>query len=363
MKKYLLIAAAFLAVIVVAAAGFFLLKIGKTSPAAVPQTAIQPSAPADSSFRGTLAGALNDLKNGISQVVSPAPVSPVASPPSPFAQNTASTGSSDTGAFSFAVFGDTKEFKANDPNGNLEKAVGQTKSMDLKAFFVMGDLIKSCDGGAKCTQSFNDWKSVMAPVLAKTYEVVGNHDRTGGDKADAVWQKEFSLPQNGSDGYKELVYSFDIGNSHFAVVDSEKPKGNIVNSVQRDWLDKDMVASSKEHKFVFYHEPAFQAAQDAEDGLDAQPAERDAFWNIIKKDKVDAVFNGHAHIYARKKIDGVEQIVVGDTDSTNDDIVQPGLSDFGYKGKSYAIVTVTGKNVNLKLFTVDGKQVDSFDFL
>ena len=107
----------------------------------------------------------------------------------------------------------------------------------------------------------------------------------------------------------------------------------------------------------------FRSAQDAEDGLDAHPSERDALWNIIKKYKVDAVFNGHAHIYARKNIDGVEQIVVGDTDSTNDDIVQPGLSDFGYKGKSYAIVTVSGKNINLKLFTVDGKQIESFDFL
>ena len=37
----------------------------------------------------------------------------------------------------------------------------------------------------------------MAPVISKTYEVVGNHDRTGGNKADAVWQNEFSLPQNG----------------------------------------------------------------------------------------------------------------------------------------------------------------------
>ena len=47
---------------------------------------------------------------------------------------------------------------------------------------------------------------------------------------------------------------------------------------------------------------------------------------------------------------------------TNDDIVQPGLSDFGYKGKSYAIVAVSGKNINLKLFTVDGQLVDNFTF-
>jgi len=359
MKKYFLIGGAVLSVFVSVVVGFFFLRAGKTSPATVPQTASQASVPAPTSFRGTLADVADNIKSGIANIISSPEASP---PPSPFVQNTNTTSiTPDSASFSFAIFGDTKEFSANYPNGNLEKAVAQVKGMDLKAVFVMGDLIKSCGDG--CEAKFNAWKSVMAPLLSKTYEVVGNHDRTSGNSDDAVWQKVFNLPQNGPSGYEEMVYSFDIGNSHFAVLDSEKPKGNIINSVQRDWLDKDLTASTKEHKFVFYHEPAFQAAQDAEDGLDAQPAERDALWNIIKKDKVDAVFNGHAHIYARKKIDGVEQIVVGDTDSTNDDIVQPGLSDFGYKGKSYAIVTVNGDKVNLKLFTVDGKQIDSFDFL
>jgi len=359
MKKYLLIAIAILAVIGISVAGFLFLRAGKNSPAATTSPASQSSVSAPFSFRGTLVEALNNLKDGIKNITAPPETAP---PPSPFAENTASTIPQNTDSFSFAVFGDTKEFGANDPNGNLEKAVAHTKDQNLSAFFVMGDLVNSCDGGDKCVQKYNDWKSVMAPVLAKTYEVVGNHDRTGGDKADAVWQKEFNLPQNGPDGYKELVYSFDIGNSHFAVLNSEKPHTTIINSVQRDWLDNDLASTKKEHKFVFYHEPAFQAAQNSEDGLDANPDERDALWNIIKKHKVDAVFNGHAHIYARKKIGEVEQIVVGDTDSTNDDFVQPGLSDFGYKGKSYAIVTVSGKNINLKLFTVDGKQIESFDF-
>lgn len=359
MKKYLLIGGVIVLALAIAIFGFFFLRVGKTNPGTAPQGAVQSSVPAPPSFRGALADVADNIKSGIANIISPPQASP---PPSPFASNATNTTSSGSEtSFSFAIFGDTKEFSAGNPNGNLEKAVVRTKDQNLAAFFVMGDLIKSCGDG--CEAKFNAWKSVMAPVLSKTYEVVGNHDRTGGNSDDAVWQKAFNLPQNGPSGYEEMVYSFDIGNSHFAVLDSEKPKGNIINSIQRDWLDKDLMASAKEHKFVFYHEPAFQAAQDAEDGLDAQPAERDALWNIIKKDKVDAVFNGHAHIYARKKIDGIEQIVVGDTDSTNDDIVQPGLSDFGYKGKSYAIVTVTGKNISLKLFTVDGKQVDSFDFL
>lgn len=355
MKKTFIIGGAVAVVIAASSTGFFFLRTGKNVPATASPALNQQSAPAPFSFRGVLVDAISAMQDGIAKITAPSETTP---PPSPFVGNSTGTNPDN---FSFAIFGDTKEFGVNDPNGNLEKAVAQVKDLDLKAVFVMGDLIKSCGDG--CENKFNDWKSVMAPLLSKTYEVVGNHDRTGGDSDDAVWQKVFNLPQNGPAGYKELVYSFDIGNSHFAVLDSEKPHTNIINSVQRDWLDKDLAASSKEHKFVFYHEPAFQVAQDAEDGLDANPSERDALWSIIKKYKVDAVFNGHAHIYARKKIDSIEQIVVGDTDSTNDDLVQPGLSDFGYKGKSYAIVTVTGQNINLKLFTVDGKQVDSFDFL
>jgi hypothetical protein len=335
----------------------FWLVFNKNKAPAVSNSGLSASS-ISKSFRGAFAGAASDLEGEVAKTIGQDGTD---QPPSQSSE-VAAAGPPDFSSFSFAIFGDTKEFNANDPNGNLEKTVTRTKDQNLAAFFVMGDLIKSCDGGNSCINKFNDWKSVMAPILSKTYEVVGNHDRTGGDKADAVWQKAFSLPQNGPDGFKDLVYSFDVGNSHFVVLDSEKPKEHIVNSIQRDWLEKDLAATNKEHKFVFYHEPAFQAAQDAEDGLDSDPAERDALWNVIKKYKVDAVFNGHAHIYARKKIGGVEQIVVGDTDSTNDDVVQPGLSDFGYKGKSYAVVTVDGSKVSLKLFTVDGKQVDSFDF-
>jgi hypothetical protein len=85
------------------------------------------------------------------------------------AGNTA-PGSSAT-MFSFAVIGDTKVFNANKPNGNLQKAVSSVSKDNVNFSFVMGDLIHSCDGGSKCEASFTEWKSVMKPILDKTYEV------------------------------------------------------------------------------------------------------------------------------------------------------------------------------------------------
>lgn len=264
--------------------------------------------------------------------------------------------------FTFAVIGDTKVFSADNPNGNLQKAVASIVKSNVNFSFAMGDLVHSCDGGSKCETSFAEWKSVVQPILDKTYEVMGNHDRTGRSSADAVWQKEFNLPTNGPDGFSELAYSFDYSNSHFVVLNTEKPKGQVVDSAQRDWLEKDLTANKKDNVFVFYHEPAYQTAQNKNDSLDANPKERDALWAILVKHNVTAVFNGHEHIFSRKKVGDIYQFVVGDTDSTDDDFPQKNLIDYGYKGKSFAVVSIDGKKINMKLYTVDGNLINSFDF-
>ena len=265
-------------------------------------------------------------------------------------------------SLAFAVIGDTKSFKAGDPSGNLEKAVASLSKKTFNFAFVMGDLISSCDGGNSCEKKYADWKSVMAPILSKTYEIQGNHDRTGGDAADTIWQKEFDLPTNGPSGFSELTYSFDFGNSHFVVLTSEKPKTNIVNDVQRNWLDQDLTANKKTNTFIFLHEPAFQMSQDKKDALDAKPEERDQFWNILKKHNVTAVFNGHLHMISRKQQDGINQFVIGDTDSTADDIPQKDLTDFGLTGHHYAMVSVNGNSIDVKIYSLDGNLENDYSF-
>jgi UDP-2,3-diacylglucosamine pyrophosphatase LpxH len=264
--------------------------------------------------------------------------------------------------FSFAVIGDTKAFSASNLNGNLQKAVQSITKQNVDLTFVMGDLVSSCDGKSSCEGKYNDWKKVMSSLLPKTYEIVGNHDRTGGSAADAMWQKEFNLPTNGPAGFSELTYSFDSGNSHFVVLDSEKPEEHLINDVQRNWLDQDLAKNKKENTFVFFHEPAFQMSQDSKDALDAKPGERDALWNILKKYKVTAVFNGHLHMTAGKNQDGIHQFVIGDTDSTADDTPQKNLTDFGLTGHYYAIVSVNGKTVDLKVYSLDGSMVKDYSF-
>jgi hypothetical protein len=45
--------------------------------------------------------------------------------------------------------------------------------------------------------------------------------------------------------------------------------------------------------------------------LDKHPAERDAFWALLKKHRVDAYFCGHEHLYNAKEAGGVRQVIAG----------------------------------------------------
>jgi hypothetical protein len=104
---------------------------------------------------------------------------------------------------------------------------------------------------------------------------------------------------------KQLSYSFDIADSHFAVINTD--------AVGRDghaptvWLDVDLTtaaARGAKHIFVFGHKPAFFYHYGAPP-FETPPTgdlaihdtdARNAFWDVIVKHKA-TYFCGHEHIY------------------------------------------------------------------
>lgn len=266
------------------------------------------------------------------------------------------------GGFSFAIIGDTKTFADSPPSGNLQRAVDSISKQNVNMVFAIGDLIFKCDDASTCENSYGGWRNEMSPLISKTYEIVGNHDRSGGSFADDVWQKEFDLPTNGPADFQKQVYSFDFQNSHFVVLDTEKPHGGVVNLAQRVWLQQDLAAHKQQHTFVLFHEPAFPTSQFKKKSLDADPRQRDSLWNILVQNNVTAVVNGHEHFFTRKKVGSIYQFIVGNTDAPENARPVQGLSDYSYVGNIYAIVTVSGAKMNMSLYSVDGKLINSFDF-
>jgi predicted phosphodiesterase len=269
--------------------------------------------------------------------------------------------SNNESSFSFAEIGDTQSFSTN-PNGNLQKAVRSLNEQSPAFIIATGDLLSSCDGGSKCDSKYSSWKKILGPLANKTYAVQGNHDRTSKDKSDSSWLRAFNFPMNGPEGFKGFTYSFDYKNSHFVALDSEKPREHAINDTQRKWLEQDLSKNTKENTFVFFHEPAFRMCQDP-DNLGDDPSERNALWDTLKKHKVTAVFNGHCHMFARKVQDGIHEFLLGSTDSKADDLLQPGMTDYGLTGGHYyAIISVSGKKIDYKLYSVDGNLLHNFSF-
>ena len=101
----------------------------------------------------------------------------------------------------------------------------------------------------------------------------------------------------------QLSYSFDIGTSHFAVINTD-PVGKDGHA-PTIWLDADLtsaVKSGAQHLFVFGHKPAFfysysGAAPSSTSSLQlADPGAADAFWTVIANHQA-TYFSGHEHIY------------------------------------------------------------------
>jgi predicted phosphodiesterase len=356
MKKRKIIILAIIPVLLLALAGFFVFK-SKIVHKADSAEKITSSAASPSPARN-----LHSFKGVISLIVETITGNSANTAQTSKKESQAPAKSAASDSYSFAIIGDTKLFEESPSSGNLPKAVDSIAKQNPDMVFAIGDLIFKCSNVPECEKSFSGWKGVMSPLIGKTYEVVGNHDRSEGSFDDSIWQKEFNLPANGPSGFTKQVYSFDFQNSHFAVLDTEKPRGGAVSDEQLAWLDQDLAAHGNQHIFVLFHEPAFPTSQFKKKSLDADPKQRDKLWKILVERHVTAVINGHEHFFTRKKIGNIYQFIVGNTDAPENARPKPGLSDYSYVGNIYAIVTVSGTKMNMSLYTVDGSLVNSFDF-
>ena len=134
---------------------------------------------------------------------------------------------------------------------------------------------------------------------------------------DARFQGMFGVkPSNEDDGtnsagldaitsnQKQLSYSFDFRDSHFAVINTDPYLKDSHAPVY--WLEQDLAsakARGARHLFVFGHKPAFTYYFGADTPLPASPSgldndlgSRDAFWNVVAH--YGAIyFCGHEHIF------------------------------------------------------------------
>lgn len=234
--------------------------------------------------------------------------------------------------FSFAVLSDQRQFSGpgtyNNPNYFLG-AVRALEKLGAGAFMISaGDIDPPED---------SQW--TIQNILGEDYQwypVVGNHELPSqGDDSNLEWLRNYNfdnngigiLPDiinNGPSGCPETTFSFDYENVHFVVLNEycdtkgdSVTHGDIPNHLY-DWLVDDLVKTTKDHIFIFGHEPAFPQP-DADNGrvrhltdsLNLYPVNRNRFWSLLKQTSVVAYFCGHTHNYSVVNFDGVWQIDSG----------------------------------------------------
>jgi 3',5'-cyclic AMP phosphodiesterase CpdA len=190
--------------------------------------------------------------------------------------------------FSFVVFGDNRD--GDEIFVDLINKVNQEK--DVSFALNTGDLVSH---GRK--KEYENYLKMVSSLKIKLYHVPGNHDLY------SLGFKHFK------EHFGPFYYSFDYKNSHFVVINNAFKTS--FDFRQFEWLKKDLAATEKENIFVFMHRPTFDPSEIYKGYVMSGRKTIEELMRTFKKYKVDYVFAGHIHGYARAKRDGIVYIVTG----------------------------------------------------
>jgi predicted phosphodiesterase len=261
--------------------------------------------------------------------------------------------------FSFIAMADSRGVDNGVNDAVLSTIVDLILQEDAEFIVFPGDLVTGSSDPSTLASQLNHWRDVMAPVYssdmhgAKIYAGPGNHEIRDA-ASEGVWQSIFSeLPSNGPPGETYMTYSFDYLNAHFVMLDTNR--AGSPHTVNYDWLANDLAGVTASHVFVFGHEPAYPAGPHLGSSLDAYPAQRDAFWQLLADYEVDVYFAGHEHLYNHTEVDGVHQVIAGTCGA-------PIYSGYGGDFYHFALVTVDGPAVSVEVIDDYGETRDHFEY-
>src|SRR3989344_2988481 len=248
------------------------------------------------------------------------------------------TNKSDSEPFHFAVFGDS-----GSGDRHQYKVSRQIEKQAPDFILHTGDLIYYSGKDRKYSEQFyHPYRDLISRI--PFFPSLGNHDYKN-NKGQSMLDN-FVLPGN------ERDYSFDYGNAHFVALDS-----NQVNQTSVAWLEADLAATQKIWKIVFFHHPPpFTGTHSGDKSM------TDLWMPLFVKYKVDIVFCGHQHFYARSQpIGGVVYVIEGCGGKRRYKFTSASHWVYGDDEHwGFGWVTINYKELAFAHFTDEGKIMDSF---
>lgn len=186
------------------------------------------------------------------------------------------------------------------PTVDQRAVIEQMSRVEFDLALLAGDIAYP-DG--KLSELESNFLAPYAPLMrsAPFYPASGNHDYLTADAAP--FRQAFALPENGGPDGRERWYSFDWGDLHVVVLDSEKLAGP-----QPAWLEADLAAHAAARWTVaLVHKAPFSSGEHGSDF-----PTRDAFVPILARHRVALVLAGHEHDYERfRPLGGITHVVTG----------------------------------------------------
>jgi hypothetical protein len=282
--------------------------------------------------------------------------------------------------FTFLVFGDSQSGKPLKPDyapWHDTVTAAYSRNPDSRFLMNVGDLVEV---GQYAIHWIN-WFSAAKDVIARIPEmpVQGNHEtyvdvNEKKTARPAYLTCQFKVFANGPEGLRGQTYSFDYGDAHIAVLDSqedeEAPIAGSILPIQAAWLADDLDHSAKTWKLVFFHKtPYYNKAARANELL------KSVIGSVCESHRVDLVFNAHDHCISRtypikngrimsRPTDGTVYYVTGRSGAkTYDDLTRKVWDAFFYDPQDqscYLTVRIDGPRLTIKALKVDGTPIDTY---
>jgi acid phosphatase type 7 len=242
----------------------------------------------------------------------------------------------------FVALGDSGE------GGSDQQAVfEQMLQVPFDLVLHTGDIAYTSGTRAQFERVFFDMYADMLERFP-VFPASGNHEYETEDAAP--FREVFALPENGGPAGIERWYSYDWGDVHFVVLDTER-----TSAEQAAWLDADLTANRRPWTIVYQHRPAFSSGDHGGD-----PDVQKWFVPIFIKHHVPLVLAGHDHHYERTNaIDGVTYVVTGGGGRGTRPVGQSDFTAFSEQVCHFVYVTINGDQLTLHAIDGTGEEFDS----
>ena len=178
------------------------------------------------------------------------------------------------------------------------------RNQDAQFFINMGDLV---DNGQDHYQ-WNAWFDVVGDMIARipVVPLLGNHETYDKDwkvRMPEAYLHLFALPRIDREKYQNQFYSFDYGDVHFVVLNTQSQElADFEPSLDEDevaWFKEDMAKTTKKWKVVLMHKDPLQYgfANRPEPREEGFSPEGRLWMPLFHQYGVDAVLSAHLHTY------------------------------------------------------------------